>query len=126
MTLGRTFLLGLFLMIGPPAAVFFWHKGIEYQELQAIPPQRLPGNVVMVYSPSCGPCKTMLPIVHQMQAEGYRIRAANIRSEPALGQQWNIRALPTLIYFHDGQEQFRTVGGMSAQRLKDFCRGYQL
>lgn len=125
MTIGRTFALGLFLMIGPPAAVFFWHKGVELQELQAIPPQQLPGNVVMVYSPSCGPCKRMLPIVQKLQFEGYRIRAANVRNEPGLNQQWNVRYYPTLIYFRDGKEQFRSAGSMNERKLRDFCRGYR-
>lgn len=126
MTSGRVHFLVLMLIIGPPAGVFLWHQGNIYMELQAIPPEQLPGHVVMVYSPSCGACKRMLPIVHQVQSEGYRIRTANVGNDRSVGDQWNVRGLPTLIYFENGQEKFRTVGSMSGQRLRDFCRGIYL
>jgi thioredoxin 1 len=120
---GRILFIAMICMAGPPAAVFVWQKGQEYQELQAIPPQQLPGSVVMVYSPSCGPCKTMMPVIQQVQAEGYRIRTVNARSEPTLAKQWKVRAVPTFIYFKDGQEKYRSVGGMSQKELREFCRG---
>lgn len=117
------FSLALVLFAGPPAAIFVWKQIEEYSHLQSLPPNELPGRVVMVYSPSCGPCKVMIPRVQQLQNSGYKLRTVNAHNEPSLAKEWKVRCYPTFIYLKDGVEQFRSSGSMSQNQLEQFCRG---
>ena len=117
------FSLALVLFVGPPAAIFVWKQVEEYNHLRSIPPYELPGRVIMVHSPSCGPCQAMMPSVQKLQNSGYRIQTVNVRTEPSAAQQWNARYYPTFIFLQDGVEKYRSAGSLSQAKLEQLCRG---
>ncbi|PZO36502.1 MAG: thioredoxin [Shackletoniella antarctica] len=65
----------------------------------------------------CGPCRIMNPIVEEL-AETFAGRAKvaklNVDEEDALALQFHVMAIPTLIFFQNG-EQVDTVEGVVAK-----------
>lgn len=76
--------------------------------------------VVDFWAPWCGPCKMMAPAYVQAAAmlePRVRLAKVNTENEQALGAQYNIRSIPTLILFKGGRELARQAGAMSAQDI---------
>lgn len=65
----------------------------------------------------CGPCRIMNPIVEEL-AESFAGRAKiaklNVDDEDALALQYHVMAIPTLIFFNQGQ-RVTTIEGVAAK-----------
>ena len=62
----------------------------------------------------CGPCKMIAPLLDEIakESEGrFRIAKVNIDDDPALMQRFNVRAVPTLLFFNGGKLRDQLVGG---------------
>ena len=62
----------------------------------------------------CGPCKMIAPLLDEIakESEGrFRIAKVNIDDDPALMQRFNVRAVPTLLFFNGGKLREQLVGG---------------
>ncbi len=62
----------------------------------------------------CGPCKMIGPLLDEIarESEGrFRIAKVNIDDDPALMQRFNVRAVPTLLFFNGGVLRDQLVGG---------------
>ena len=62
----------------------------------------------------CGPCKMIAPLLHEIASENegkYLIAKVNIDDDPALMQKYNVRAVPTLLFFQGGELRDTLVGG---------------
>lgn len=68
----------------------------------------------------CGPCKMIAPVVQQM-AEEYdgRVRVAklNVDDAPTVAARYNIRSIPTIILFRDGQVIDTIVGAVPRAQI---------
>jgi thioredoxin 2 len=75
--------------------------------------------VVDFWAPWCGPCKMMAPIFVQAARERPRVRFVKVDTEraPQVAMQHNIRAIPTIGLYRDGQEVARATGAMPASQL---------
>lgn len=61
----------------------------------------------------CGPCKMLAPVLDEIAAEQTgRVKVAkiNVDDNLALAARFDIRAIPTLLYFANGEARDRTVG----------------
>ena len=69
----------------------------------------------------CGPCKMIGPVLDEL-AEEYsgrvKIGKVNIDEQPELATQYGVRAIPTLLLFHQGQVADQMVGLRSKRDLK--------
>jgi len=69
----------------------------------------------------CGPCKMIGPILDEV-AEEYngrvKIGKVNIDQQPELAAEYGVRAIPTLLLFHQGQVADQMVGLRSKRDLK--------
>ena len=69
----------------------------------------------------CGPCKMIAPVLDELADEydgRVRIGKVNIDEQQALATQYGIRAIPTLLLFHQGQVAEQIVGLKSKRDLK--------
>lgn len=115
--------LALFFFLAPICGVVVWQRSAYVAELRTLPVDQLSGEVVMLYSPNCGGCRTMLGEVDTLSNDGYRIAKINIDEQPEAATRYAVRSVPTFIFFREGKEQFRESTMMSQKRLADFCRG---
>jgi thioredoxin 1 len=71
----------------------------------------------------CGPCKAIAPMLEEI-AEEYRdkltIAKLNIDDNPRTPQQFNVRGIPTLILFKNGQVEGQKVGALRKSDLAAF------
>jgi len=68
----------------------------------------------------CGPCKMMAPVFSQLAGQyASRVRFAKVNTEQAqdIAARYNIRSIPTLALFRNGQEINRVAGAMDQQNL---------
>ena len=80
-------------------------------------------TVVMVdfWATWCGPCKIVAPVVEELAKE-YEGKAkfakVNTDENADLSTKYNIRGIPTLIFFKDGEVKDQIVGAVPKAQLK--------
>ena len=73
--------------------------------------------VVDFWAEWCGPCKMMAPAFQEAAAKlepAARLSKLNTETEQSVAAQFQIRSIPTLILFRNGQEVARHSGAMGA------------
>lgn len=77
--------------------------------------------VVDFWAPWCGPCKAITPILDELSeelGEAVKICKVNIDSNSELASKYEIRAIPTILIFKDGQIADTIVGLIEKEDLK--------
>ncbi len=68
----------------------------------------------------CGPCRMIAPVIEELAAE-YEGRAKigklDVDQNPRTAMQYGIRAIPTLLFFKNGQVVDQLVGAVSKKML---------
>lgn len=76
------------------------------------------------WAPWCGPCKMFAPTFKANAAKyANKLVYAKVdtEAEQMLGSKFNIRSIPTLIYFWNGKELGRVSGALPADQLNDLA-----
>lgn len=69
----------------------------------------------------CGPCKMMHPVLEElsgMVGGSAKIVKVDVDKNESLSQLYNVRSVPTLIIFKNGEVKWRASGVHSAADLK--------
>ena len=77
------------------------------------------------WAPWCGPCKMMAPAFEQAAVQlepRVRLAKINTETEQAIGAQYGIRSIPTLILFQNGRELARQAGAMDATNIVNWAQ----
>lgn len=74
----------------------------------------------------CSPCKMIAPMLDEVAAEyqdKLQIAKVNIDENPRTPQRFNVRGIPTLILFKNGQVEGQKVGALRKSDLVAFLDG---
>lgn len=75
----------------------------------------------------CGPCKMMHPVLENLAAsvgEKARIIKIDIDKNQQLASIYNVRSVPTLMVFKNGELQWRQSGVQSEEALRQVLEQY--
>ena len=68
----------------------------------------------------CGPCRMIAPILDQLASESqgrYKIAKLNVDENPRTSAQFQIRSIPTMLIFKNGQMVDQIVGAVPKQTI---------
>ena len=97
----------------------------SFQEILKI--SKLP-VIVDFWAPWCAPCKMFAPTFQASAAKyGEKILHVKLDTETnsSIGQQYNIRSIPTLAIFKNGIEVERISGALSPTQLEQFISRFE-
>ena len=75
--------------------------------------------LVDLYADWCGPCKMLAPIIEEIANEQTEILVAkvNVDDSPAVAIMYDVKNIPTLIAFVNGEEKGRIIGVKSKEEI---------
>lgn len=79
--------------------------------------------LVDFWSPHCGPCKAIAPVLEQLAEEmagTAKVGKVNVQDHLKLAVPYGVRALPTLLFFKNGEVKEQIIG---ANVTKEQIRG---
>jgi thioredoxin 1 len=80
-------------------------------------------TVVDFWAEWCGPCKMIAPILDQLASEygakGLKVVKVDVDSNNATAMRFNVRSIPTLLFFKDGRPVDSVVGAQPKQKLAE-------
>ena len=93
-----------------------------YQEEFAEKVINSPNTVVVdFFADWCGPCKMLSPVLERLDAmnpdvDFYKV---NIDENPSLADEFEVRSIPNVVIFKNGQAADRSIGFVSEQQLQE-------
>jgi thioredoxin 1 len=78
-------------------------------------------SIVDFWAPWCGPCHTMAPGLEAFAEENagrVKVFKLDVDDNPKVAEEYEIRSIPTVIFFKDGDEVEKNVGAMSQASLQ--------
>src|SRR5262245_30201633 len=90
--------------------------GLDEELLQSKQP-----ILVDFWAPWCGPCRAMSPALEaaaKKLANEAKVFKINVDENPSVSPRFNIRGIPTLILFKNGQEANRLIGLSSKEQIE--------
>ncbi len=79
-------------------------------------------TLVDFWAPWCGPCKMMGPILDQLSdeiGEKAQITKVNVDESPEIAAKYNVRSIPALFIFKDGEIKEQFVGVQTKDKLSE-------
>ena len=76
--------------------------------------------IVDFWAEWCGPCKMIAPLLDEIakeKADGVKVTKVNVDENQSLSFKYNIRAIPSLIFFKNGQVRDQVTGMTSKKDL---------
>jgi len=78
--------------------------------------------IVDFWAPWCGPCKMIVPMVERLSEELSNVVFAKVNIDEVVDvpTKYNVRSIPTLIKFKDGNLDSLRVGVLSFKSMKEW------
>lgn len=82
------------------------------------------GGIIVVdfWSPTCGPCHQMAPALEAFSGTntgGVKVFKLNVDDNPKAAERYEIRSVPTIIFFRNGQASLTHRGALSQASLQE-------
>ncbi len=71
--------------------------------------------VVDFWATWCAPCRMIAPILDEIAEEHagtYRVAKVDVDQNPSLAARYNVRSIPNLLFFHQGEVKGQVVGAV--------------
>jgi len=84
-------------------------------------------TLVDFWAPWCVPCKAMDPLIQEIAQEyqgKIQVAKVNLDENPALGSEYEVLVLPTLLLFKEGRVLKRQAGAASKITLIELFKDY--
>jgi thioredoxin 1 len=78
--------------------------------------------VVDFWAPWCGPCKAIGPVLDELAktyGDKVKFTKCNVDDNPITPGKFGIKAIPTLIFFKDGEVAEQITGMVAKSKLED-------
>jgi len=96
--------------------VVLTQQNFEKEVLQAATPV-----LVDFWGDYCPPCRALAPILDELATDydgKLKIGKVNVQEQPELASAYNVRAVPTMLFFKQGQVAKQIVGLKSKRELQ--------
>ena len=78
-------------------------------------------TVVDFWAEWCGPCRMIAPVLDQLagefEAKGLRVAKMDVDANQQVPMRFNVRSIPTLMFFKDGRHVDTVVGAVPKAHL---------
>lgn len=81
--------------------------------------------LVDFWAPWCAPCRAIAPAVEELAgkyAGKIKVGKLNVDDHPVTPQRYNIRGIPTLLVFKNGEVVDQVVGGVPKTRIEEMLK----
>jgi len=79
-------------------------------------------RLIYFYSPTCGPCRSMTPIIDQLARDNPRVFKVNVMEDLETARAFNIRATPTTVLVKDERVLDIVLGAKGQKQLESLLK----
>jgi thioredoxin 1 len=88
--------------------------------------KKFPLVIVDFFAEWCFPCTMMAPVFERFAEKNTNVKFAkiNVDDAPDLANEYEVSSIPCIIFFKDGEEVDRVIGGVSEDILEEKISDY--